>query len=441
MKKLYILFFLIIFLKSNAQFTSIPDANFEQELIIQEIDTNLTPDGQVLTSAINTITSLTMNSTISNNIVNLTGVEGFTALQDLMISASSLQSINLSQNQNLKKLFLYSPQINILNLSNNIALETLYLYYANQLNTIDVSNNINLKDLRIGYFNLTQINLTNNINLEKLLITHTLINQLDITHNIVLKNIYLYNNFMTNIDLSHNLLLEDLLIHASPIISIDVSQNLFLKKISLYYTYIQNIDVSNNQIMEVLFSGNNLNTTLNLSNNPLLNVLNCKNLGSGGNAITNLIIQNGANSLLNGTYDIGSGSNPPTFKNRFDSTNNPNLHCIFVDDVANCNVNWLGKDAASNYVTTQQECNNLQNEEFISNSFTIYPNPVYDILFIENNDNNEIQKIVVYDLFGKAVIEQNGNSKQLNFSNISIGLYLVKITTENETVIKKIIKK
>jgi hypothetical protein len=42
---------------------------------------------------------------------------------------------------------------------------------------------------------------------------------------------------------------------------------------------------------------------------------------------------------------------------------------------------------------------------------------------------------------GKTVIEQNGNSAQIDFSNITSGLYLVKITSEKELIVKKIIKK
>jgi hypothetical protein len=165
------------------------------------------------------------------------------------------------------------------------------------------------------------------------------------------------------------------------------------------------------------------------------NVLHCNN-----NNLSTLVVQNGANTLLNGLYATNPGGDPLVYEQCFDATNNPNLSCIFVDDVANCNTNWLGKDATSYYVSSQQECDSLQNDEFITNSFTIYPNPVNDMLFIKKN-NNIIQKIVVYDVMGKTVIDQNGTIAQIDFSNITNGLYLVKITSEKETIVKKIIKK
>lgn len=420
MKKLYILFFLTIFLKSNAQFTSIPDAIFEQELIDQGIDSDLTINGHVLTSDVKNITILTLNSDITGYIVNLTGIEDFIELQELFFSAYSLQIIDVSYNQNLKKLVLGNPQISSINISTNLALETFYLSEANNITSVDVSNNINLKVLGISYINLTQLDVSNNINLEILGLKNTQINQINLSNNTQLKTIGFDNNPLSNIDLT---------------------QNTILKEFSVYYSLLTSLNVSQNPLLEVLYCGNNRITFLNLNNNPLLNVVSCENY-INNNYLSSIYLQNGSNSLLNGVYDFTGGVGPvPVYKNRFDSTNNSNLHCIFVDDVANCNTNWLGKDATSNYASTQQECDNLQSEEFIANSFLIYPNPVNDILFIENSKNNEILKIVVYDLMGKMVVEQNDNSSEINFSNISNGLYLIKIATEKETIVKKIAKK
>ncbi|MBC7642797.1 MAG: hypothetical protein H7174_10750 [Flavobacterium sp.] len=61
-----------------------------------------------------------------------------------------------------------------------------------------------------------------------------------------------------------------------------------------------------------------------------------------------LIIQNGANLLLNGTYANGSSGS----LNRFTANNNPSLRCIYVDDVANCNAKWLSLGNTSNFVNS-----------------------------------------------------------------------------------------
>ena len=66
----------------EAQYTSIPDANFEHALFSLGIDT-VDSDHQVLTSAISGVTSLDVSN---KSIANLAGIEGFTSLTSLSCS-------------------------------------------------------------------------------------------------------------------------------------------------------------------------------------------------------------------------------------------------------------------------------------------------------------------------------------------------------------------
>ena len=78
-KLLYLIFFASV--SSFAQqYTLIPDAYFETELIHQGIDSG-TPDGKVLTSKINTLTTLNVRGV--GLIADLTGIQDFTALKSL----------------------------------------------------------------------------------------------------------------------------------------------------------------------------------------------------------------------------------------------------------------------------------------------------------------------------------------------------------------------
>ena len=54
---------LISILPAHAQYTSIPDANFEQFLIDQGIDSEATLDGQVLTNDIALVAALDVSTT------------------------------------------------------------------------------------------------------------------------------------------------------------------------------------------------------------------------------------------------------------------------------------------------------------------------------------------------------------------------------------------
>ena len=79
MKKCYTYFlstslFLLFSPLVLAQYTSIPDTEFEQLLITQSIDSEGTLDGQVLTSDVATVTSLDISYT---SISDITGIQDF----------------------------------------------------------------------------------------------------------------------------------------------------------------------------------------------------------------------------------------------------------------------------------------------------------------------------------------------------------------------------
>ena len=99
-------------------------------------------------------------------------------------------------------------------------------------------------------------------------------------------------------------------------------------------------------------------------------------------------------------------------------------------------VAWFGEfsDIFSITVTTSTGIYYTKNT-----SINIYPNPVSSILTI--NGVNENAEISVFDLYGKKVLSQKTNSNTIDVSDLSEGIYIVNITSENETVNYKIIKK
>ena len=94
MKKLFLLF--LFPFSAFSQYTSIPDVNFEQALINYGYD--FVFDGFVETSAIDTVTDLTINN---NDISDLTGIESFIALQSLFCYDNNLSTLNLVNNTQL----------------------------------------------------------------------------------------------------------------------------------------------------------------------------------------------------------------------------------------------------------------------------------------------------------------------------------------------------
>ena len=75
-------------------------------------------------------------------------------------------------------------------------------------------------------------------------------------------------------------------------------------------------------------------------------------------------------------------------------------------------------------------------DDVSSLGIVVYPNPTQNILVIETR----LQiKVEVYNLLGKLLIEEK-NSKRLDLSNLSNGLYNLSIIYDNKRYSKQIIK-
>lgn len=82
----------------------------------------------------------------------------------------------------------------------------------------------------------------------------------------------------------------------------------------------------------------------------------------------------------------------------------------------------------------------LNSETFIIDNLKLNPNPVIDILNIENN--NPIKNIRIYNQLGQIVYfkELNTNNTKIDLSNISVGFYNIILETDNKIINKKVIK-
>jgi hypothetical protein len=85
-------------------------------------------------------------------------------------------------------------------------------------------------------------------------------------------------------------------------------------------------------------------------------------------------------------------------------------------------------------ITTLDTANLALNE-----NVKIYPNPTSAIINLEFFDIT-IDKIVIYDVLGKAMIEQTHNTNQVNVENLAAGIYIVKAFADNEMLKAKFVK-
>ncbi len=81
----------------------------------------------------------------------------------------------------------------------------------------------------------------------------------------------------------------------------------------------------------------------------------------------------------------------------------------------------------------------IDNNEILSNSINIYPNPVPDILTIDSKI--PIKKVEIYSVLGKKVKEINSEFKSIPIYDLSNGVYLIKIFSDKTYITKKMIKK
>lgn len=82
----------------------------------------------------------------------------------------------------------------------------------------------------------------------------------------------------------------------------------------------------------------------------------------------------------------------------------------------------------------------LGNETFTTGAFSVYPNPVDDMLTITGRDN--LKSIVIYNAIGQQILELNPDQKdlQINTTTFNSGVYFLKLNTEKESRTIKIIK-
>ncbi|WP_406683285.1 T9SS type A sorting domain-containing protein [Seonamhaeicola sp. MEBiC1930] len=74
-------------------------------------------------------------------------------------------------------------------------------------------------------------------------------------------------------------------------------------------------------------------------------------------------------------------------------------------------------------------------------SFSVYPNPVSDVVTIRNSQLKSAAA-TVYDLNGRALLSRSLDTlvSEINVSNLTSGIYLVKVETENTKFVKRIVK-
>jgi hypothetical protein len=266
----------------------------------------------------------------------------------------------------------------------------------NSLTSLDVTQNTALTDLGCGANTLSSLDVTQNTALTLLYCQVNSISSLDVTQNTALTNLLCQGNSLSSLDITQNTALTKLLCAGSSLTSLDVSNNTSLTELDCGSSSLSSLDVTQNTVLTKLYCNQNSLTTLNVAN--------------------------------------GNNSNFSSFF----ANNNPSLSCITVDDVAYSTTNWTIIDAQTSFSTN---CGTVGiNDLFTVNGLSVYPNPVKNNLFIEV-ENQDFTNINIIDFSGKtAKLITDSNTKNIDVSDLSQGIYVLKVSTKSGVLTNRFIK-
>lgn len=83
-------------------------------------------------------------------------------------------------------------------------------------------------------------------------------------------------------------------------------------------------------------------------------------------------------------------------------------------------------------------------EDYADSNFKIYPNPTYSSTVFINKGNNTINQLELYSISGKLIISKKINTQNSvitldNLDKVASGMYLLKIHTDKNSVVKKLV--
>lgn len=137
------------------------------------------------------------------------------------------------------------------------------------------------------------------------------------------------------------------------------------------------------------------------------------------------------NGTVDTNFNIGSG---------FDNSVYSAIELINGSILASGNFKSYNGSFESSYLINLYGNSSLTIDDFNhTNDLIIFPNPVNDIVNISSLSLLNIFSIHIFDLQGKLLIESSDN--KISVSNLSNGMYVIKIITDSGEITKKFIKK
>ena len=78
-------------------------------------------------------------------------------------------------------------------------------------------------------------------------------------------------------------------------------------------------------------------------------------------------------------------------------------------------------------------------ESTVIEGLNLYPNPVSDGKVYITSKNDLDKNIIIFDVLGKKILQTTMSSKELNISNLTPGVYIIRIEENQATATRKLI--
>ncbi len=167
--------------------------------------------------------------------------------------------------------------------------------------------------------------------------------------------------------------------------------------------------------MKVLLCSNNNIFQLDLSSNIIIEKIEIDN-----NNLSLLNLKNGNNENIEVLVTV----------------NNEELFCIEVDNPDEAPYSgWI----VDNHTGFSEDCS-LGVVDINSSEINIFPNPVSNILSLSSSSKLQIQQLIVYNIEGGVVFQENNPINTINVAKYSNGLYFIELKTNHGILLKRFIK-
>lgn len=147
------------------------------------------------------------------------------------------------------------------------------------------------------------------------------------------------------------------------------------------------------------------------------------------------------NEDLNGNKILNDNDTDSDGKDNFIDNDDDGDDILTINEDYNGNGNPIDDDVNTNGIPDYLDNTVavvLANENFSFNDFKLYPNPTSNYI---NFESKFAFNLKMYDIKGNLVLTKQNASNQVNISNLSAGIYLIKIDCNGTFLSKKIVKK